>query len=49
MQDKPSDNNVYDEDGKIKGRKISIFRVGKRTYSYDKISVIYVNATVQTN
>ena len=49
MQDKPSDNNVYDEDGKIKGRKISVFRVGKRTYSYDKISVIYVNATVQTN
>ena len=49
MQDKPAANNVYDEDGKIKGRKISIFRIGKRKYRYDKLTIVYVNATVQTN
>ena len=49
MQDTPDKNNIYDEDGEIKGKKISIFRIGKRKYRYTKISIIYVNATVQTN
>ena len=49
MQDTPDKNNIYDEDGEIKGKKISVFRIGKRKYRYTKISIIYVNATVQTN
>tara|TARA_Y100001937_G_scaffold46024_1_gene64654 strand:+ start:8544 stop:9620 length:1077 start_codon:yes stop_codon:yes gene_type:complete len=49
MQDKPSENNIYDDLGRLMGNKISVFRVGKRKYAYDKIRVIYVNAAVRTN
>ena len=49
MQDTESDENIYDDFGKIMGSKISIFRIGKRKYSYDKRTLIHVNASVQTN
>ena len=49
MQDTPTKDNVYDESGKIMGKKISQFRVGKRKYSYDKQGRIHVNASVRTN
>ena len=50
MQDNVSDaHNEYDDFGTLIGRKISVFRVGKKKYTYDKMATIYVNATVQTN
>ena len=50
MQDKESrTNNVYDDFGNLIGRKTSIFRIGKKKYTYDKMGTIYVNASVKTN
>ena len=49
MQDTASKDNVYDDLGRLMGRKISVFRIGKRKYSYDKGGRIHVNASVRTN
>jgi len=49
MQDTASKDNVYDDLGRLMGRKISVFRIGKRKYSYDKMGRIHVNASVRTN
>jgi len=50
MQDNASGvHNEYDDFGVLIGRKISIFRVGKKKYTYDKMATIYVNASVKTN
>ena len=49
LKDESAGIDRYDDLGRPIGNKMYVFRVGRKKYRYNKISIIYVNATVQTN